>query len=505
MLCSLSGEEAQEPVVSPRSGCIFEKRLIASYISTTGKDPITEDALAVEELVEVKNKEPVIVPPKPPAFNSIPTMLAAFQNEWDALALESFTLRKQLHDTKQQLSAALYQYDAAVRVAARALKERDEARNALVELSKSFGQGSMDVDTEVKEVENGKSDSVAGENGEQKKENSNESGKLPPSVAQEIESAQQHLFKLHKSQKLTVPFSEKVSFKSEIEPHKMKNPKNSIALSSTGEIAIFDEAKVLQLPSKSTVKTSNATGVAYSVDGEKIVVAQKTKIQFYSVDGKNDGSFRHSHKYISNVIAHPTAHIIICVTEDRWIIIDGEKEVFDSGDVGFKIAASALHVDGRLLALASDEGEVVIVDTISNDKVASIRTKYTSFVKLQFALNGYWLLAGTYNEDKGATQVFDLRKNSLLHEIEHEGKALFSLDKASSVLATYVVATNELSFSFYIKKEKKWVEGLCKSNPDKPILQLVNVFHEDAGQDYLPKFVALTKEHVQYLTLDRED
>jgi hypothetical protein len=112
---------------------VFEKRLIEAYINENGTDPVTGEPLSVEDLVDVKTSR--IVRPRPPTLTSIPSLLGVFQEEWDALALETYTLRQTLAQTRQELSTALYQHDAAVRVIARLTKERDEARDALSKVS----------------------------------------------------------------------------------------------------------------------------------------------------------------------------------------------------------------------------------------------------------------------------------------------------------------------------------------------------------------------------------
>jgi hypothetical protein len=108
---------------------------------------VNGEELEVTDLIDLKSSR--IVTPRPPTLTSIPSLLSTFQNEWDALALETFTIRQQLQQTRQELATALYQHDAAIRVIARLTKERDEARDALSKVTIGTGGGdAMQVDSQ---------------------------------------------------------------------------------------------------------------------------------------------------------------------------------------------------------------------------------------------------------------------------------------------------------------------------------------------------------------------
>jgi pre-mRNA-processing factor 19 len=129
MFCAVSGSVPEAPVVSTKSGHVFERSVAEKYVKETGKDPVTGEPLAVEDLLPLKANK--AVKPRTAAAASIPGLLGLFHDEWDALMLETHTLRQNLHTVRQELSHALYQHDAACRVIARLIRERDEARGAL--------------------------------------------------------------------------------------------------------------------------------------------------------------------------------------------------------------------------------------------------------------------------------------------------------------------------------------------------------------------------------------
>lgn len=498
--------------MSPKSGCIFEKRLVELYIAATGRDPVSEDSLTVDELIVVKSKDPVIVPPKPAAFNSIPTMLQAFQNEWDALALETFTLRKQLQNTRQELSASLYQYDAAVRVANNALKERDEAREALAELSKSFAQSSKDQSpeavktNELSEPNDRESVGLASD-----RQNEGQIGQatektpearegsfrpMPKYVAQDLLDASQRLFAQHKNLKITarIPGPRDKVLGTRI-ANEISNPYRAIVVASNGRVAIYNKNAIYIYPDGKVIrKKAPILSICFTSRGDQVLVAcANNLIYFHNIDGSTVRNVIHSGPDIRQIMAHPSLPMTIATRKDRWAVFYKNQEAHDPGPILDNVTCQALHVDGRLLAVGTMTGKVMIYDIVTIDKVASIDTRYPLINKLQFAYNGYWLVVGSYLV-RGLVQLFDLRKNLMVQEFEYNDRVEFSIDKSSQVLAASVKKDMLVYFSFYDKKAKSWMVDLKKyAVSDEAGILLLEHLHEDTDR---PRFIGMTRNNL---------
>lgn len=50
----VTNEVPEQPVISPLSGAIFERRIIEKYLLENGCDPITGKDMKVDDLIEVK-------------------------------------------------------------------------------------------------------------------------------------------------------------------------------------------------------------------------------------------------------------------------------------------------------------------------------------------------------------------------------------------------------------------------------------------------------------------
>eukprot|EP01083_Nonionella_stella_P195765 720809_1 len=138
--CALSGQNPiKDPVALP-TGQICSKSLLLKKLTETSNanpfDPTGNTQVDESQLVEIQTTNEII-PPRTTASNSIPSILNSFSSEYDALVLELFDTRKALEETRKELSLALYQNDAAVRVIARVVLERDMARRELATMVSS--------------------------------------------------------------------------------------------------------------------------------------------------------------------------------------------------------------------------------------------------------------------------------------------------------------------------------------------------------------------------------
>ena len=144
----------QDPIVVTPSGHVCLQRLLLSKLAENGNiDPFDVTAqrpLREEQLILLAPQQqhntstPLLIPPRPNHATSYSNLLQLLHSEYDAVVLELFDTRMALQSTRKELSHALYQNDAAIRVIARLAKERDEARQEMM-MNTNRGNASHDA------------------------------------------------------------------------------------------------------------------------------------------------------------------------------------------------------------------------------------------------------------------------------------------------------------------------------------------------------------------------
>jgi pre-mRNA-processing factor 19 len=283
---------------------VYEKRLVEAYISEHGTEPTTGEALTVEDLVDLKS--PNTVRPRPPTLTSIPALLGVFQEEWDALALQTYTLQQNLNQARQELSTALYQNDAAQRVIARLIKERDDARQALarVDVGRSSTNGdAMQVD----------------------------SAPLPASIQEKIDGTQQALMKTRRKRPVPEDWatSDSISSYNPAVASEPLYPGGSVlAVHETGDVVLVGGsdgvAGIYSLSENKLVSSLKAgpgavTGGVWA--GSRAIVSTSAGGVKVFESGQEVASFS-VHAGSANAVAlHPSGSILASVGEDKTYIL----------------------------------------------------------------------------------------------------------------------------------------------------------------------------------------
>ncbi|OIW34196.1 Prp19-domain-containing protein [Coniochaeta ligniaria NRRL 30616] len=438
MLCAISGEAPEEPVVSKKSGAVFEKRLIEKYIEENGKDPVSGEELDLEDLLPIKSAR--VVRPRPPTLTSIPALLSQFQNEWDSLAIETYNLGEQLARTREELATALYQHDAAVRVIARLTKERDEARDAL---SKVTVSGSAAANGDAMAVDN---------------------DTFPEYLAELVDETQAKLSKSRKKRPVPEGWAgtDDVSSGEQIQKADSSAP-GSISLAVGDELTAISgkggDVAVYSRDGEEVHSFNVGSPITELVYAEPNIVCgtSKGEVKIYTTAGAELASFSEHAGAVTGLALHPGGVILLSVGSDKSFVyydVKTLRTVFRRW-TSSSLTTCAFHPDGHLFAVGTQEGDINVFSTKTGDSMA-VFSLGASVSSLVFSENGYWFAAGS--DKTPNVTIFDLRKEgdaAKAKELTTTGPVR-SLDWDYSAQFLAVAGPGGVAVHHYIKSSKAW-------------------------------------------------
>jgi len=424
--CSISGEPPQDPVVSQKSGHVYERRLILKYINENGTDPVTGDKLEESDLISIK-ANPKTASPRPPSATSIPALLQTLQNEWDAAMLETFTLKQQYNSLRQELSVALYAQDAATRVVARLMRERDAAREALASVSATMSVAAP-----------------ATANGDVEMAETQEAGGLPENIVAQISETHQTLSAARKKRKNPSPgYVTPAEVKTFTAKHTIPSLHASspagitslaVSRANSSQFLTGGNDKVVQLYDRDTDKvlaslkghTKKINIVAFrerDIDPTLLISAGADKIAkiWAHDDASNEyipkATIRTHKGEVTGLAVHPTSTILALSSTDRtYSLYDLTtfSHIYRSPESEEPYTSLAVHPDGTLLGLGTPASTIQIYD-VRMGAVAATLTPPNSVPytinTLNFSENGYHLLAP---DSLSSVAVWDLRKPKIV-------------------------------------------------------------------------------------------
>ncbi|NXX73432.1 PRP19 factor, partial [Spizella passerina] len=446
---AVSNEVPEHPCVSPVSNHVYERRLIEKYIAENGTDPVNNQPLSEEQLIDIKVAHPIR--PKPPSATSIPAILKALQDEWDAVMLHSFTLRQQLQTTRQELSHALYQHDAACRVIARLTKEVTAAREALATLKPQAG---LIVPQAVPSAQ----PNVAGA-GEAM--DLGELAGMTPEIIQKLQDKATVLTTERKKRGKTVPeelvkpeeLSKYRQVASHVGLHSASIP-GILALdlcpSDTNKILtggadknviVFDKSSEQIL---ATLKghTKKVTSVVFHPSQDLVFSASPdATIRIWSVPNASCVQVVRAHEgSVTGLSLHATGDYLLSSSDDQyWAFSDIQTgrvltKVTDESS-GCALTCAQFHPDGLIFGTGTMDSQIKIWDLKERTNVANFPGHSGPITSIAFSENGYYLATAA---DDSSVKLWDLRKlknfKTLQLENNFEVKSLI-FDQSGTYLA----------------------------------------------------------------------
>lgn len=461
MQCSLSGEVPTEPVVSLKSGHVFEKSLIEKYIEQTGQCPVTKQELSKGDLLAIKSTTSSstshnsnVSRPRVPSMTSIPQVLQVLQTEWDSVMLECFTLKQHLQTTREELARVMYQHDAACRVIARLMTERDQARAALLEVEKHGSRASSNANSNANANADHKNMDVEESN---VGFNENILSKLDHTSKQL--SANRKKAVKDASAKVATPAA--ISSYTQQSTHSLHSPSTPGVLcldtTATRDHLIVtggaDSNVVLFNRSSGKIEDTlkghkkKITSVKCHVQDENIIYSTSHDttacIWRRSTDGFEAVATLREHKgAVVGCSVHPSGdYLVTASTDGSWNFYDSRRSqlyqsVTDDSSSSSAYTCVEFHPDGLILGAGTSDNIIKIFDVKQQKNVHSFAEGHAKGVtSLSFSENGYYLAS---SDNNGTIKLWDLRKLADFHTITVENNASVNtvkFDASGSYLA----------------------------------------------------------------------
>ena len=419
MLCCVTGISPEEPVVSRKTGHLFEKRIIEKYIQQHGKCPVTDQELTVDDLLSVESSK--TPKPRPAQASSIPGLLSLFQNEWDSLMIESYTMKQHLDTVRQELSHALYQHDAACRVIARIIKERDSYKAQLAQFQARVEQNRQEATVEA----------------DQEMQVAEEDGKIPKAVLARMGETSKSLTEKRKkrqiSDSLATPedidrFDQLVTFT----PHSAADPgvlclsvhpKNydSIMTGGNDGVAIIYDKEAGQISAKMSGHTKAIRRVLLHPTSDVcFTAADDSTVRIWSKqESGNYGTEYiikdHSASVRGITLNATTDYMVTASLDNCWNFYDIESAsclvsvnaAEQENPIKNGFTCAEFHPDGMILGTGTGDNSVCIWDLKSLNNVASFDGHDGSVTCMKFSENGFYLATSSVD---GTVKMWDLRK-----------------------------------------------------------------------------------------------
>lgn len=445
MICSISGQIAEKPVIS-KYGDVYEKNLIIKYLSSQKSCPHSGQDLTEEDLIEVKSQG--TGKPRNLTATSIPSMLQLFQTEWDAMMLETFQLKQQLDATRKELSQALYQHDAACRVIARLMKERDDARRILNEFQANGQAPNDSMETDSTSSSGNTLDEITDKMAESAKKLSLQRKKrqISTELAQPDAISSYSVYSSHPLHKTTTPGVLCLDI----------HPKHQNLIVTGGadkNISIFDQntGKVTETLSGHTKKL---TDVLFHPNEDLIISSSSDKTACVWIGSDNGHTASQVIKTHTNEVTqidlHPVGDYFVTGSLDKNISLHDLHTgatyltLSDKQDAG--VCSVQFHPDGLILGGGMSDSNVRIWDVKSQQNVATFVGHKGKIASIAFSENGFYM--ATAAED-ASIKLWDLRKlknfNSITLEDGQYAISALRFDYSGNYLA--VAGTDTRVFS----------------------------------------------------------